>query len=147
MRRAGIVVGAAIIALLLFSPGAANASGVVLGGVVYGDPSGVGWGTARPGKISNGNDLGSVIGEIHWSSWGGAVARGSGSQFIFKAKGGGYYPHPVVARLKATSIGRCEGRRAYLKLLVREPKKPGGPLGAWHSLSGPNTICEVPSLP
>jgi len=117
------------------------ASSVVLGGVIYGGSLGDGWGTAHPKRIFNGGDLSGLIADVHWSSWGGAVARGHGRHSLFKPRGG-YYRHPVVARLKAKRIGACEGRRAYLKLFVREPRRPGGPLGPWHSWSGPRTICE-----
>jgi hypothetical protein len=116
-------------------------SPIVLGGKVYGGEYGEGWGTARPKTIYNGGDPSGLITHVHWSSWGGAVAHGRGRNPIFKPHGG-YYRHPVVALLKAKRIGTCEGRRAYLKLLIREPRRPGGPLGPWRSWSGPQTICE-----
>jgi hypothetical protein len=117
------------------------AASVVLGGVVYGGDLGEGWGNERPETIFNGGDLSGLISDVHWSSWGGAVARGHGRHSLFKPSGG-YYRHPVFAQLKATRIGTCEGRRAYFKLLIREPRYPGGPLRPWHSWSGPRTICE-----
>jgi hypothetical protein len=117
------------------------AASVVLGGEVYGAPSGQGWGTAHPHVIYNGGDASGSITNVHWSSWGGAVARGRGRNPIFKPHGG-YYRRPVVALLKAVDIGPCEGRDAYLRLLIREPRRPGGPLGPWRSWSGPQTICE-----
>jgi hypothetical protein len=118
-----------------------RAQAVVLGGVVYGAPNGEGWGSERPGEISNGGDAGGTLLEVHWSSWGGAVAHGTADHPIFRPNGG-YYSRPVVAQLKATRLGHCEGHRAYLKLLIREPKRPGGPLGPWLSWSGPKTLCE-----
>lgn len=117
------------------------ATSVILGGVVYGAPTGEGWGTEHPETIFNGGDLSGLISDVHWSSWGGAVARGQGHHSLFKPSGG-YYRYPVVAQLKAKRIGSCEGHRAYLKLLIREPRRPGGPLRPWHSWSGPRTICE-----
>jgi len=114
---------------------------VVLGGEIYGAPTGEGWGTAHPHLIYNGGDASGSITNVHWSSWGGAVAHGRGRNPIFKPRGG-YYRRPVVALLKAVDIGRCEGRDAYLRLLIREPRRPGGPLGPWRSWSGPQTICE-----
>lgn len=117
--------------------------GVVLGGVAYGAPTGAGWGEELPQVIYNGGDPSGLISEVHWSSWGGAVARGHGRNSIFKPHGG-YYRHQVMTQLKAKRIGRCEGRRAYLRLLVREPRRPGGPLGPWRSWSGPKTICHSP---
>jgi hypothetical protein len=145
MRRAGTLAVVTIVVALLASTAAMAAGRVVLGGVVFGAPTGVGWGTVKPAKLVSGSDLGSAIDQIHWSSWGGAVAHATGSHYIFRTSGGGYYPRPITARLKATDIGRCEGHRAYLKLYIREPKSPGGPLGAWRSWSAPNTLCEEPS--
>ncbi|HEU4737688.1 MAG TPA: hypothetical protein VFS54_01260 [Solirubrobacterales bacterium] len=117
------------------------AAPIVLGGEVYGGEYGEGWGVARPHTIYNGGVPSGLISKVHWSSWGGAEARGRGRHPIYKPRGG-YYRHPVVAQLKVTRIGSCEGRDAYLKLLIREPKRPGGPLGPWYSWSGPQTICE-----
>jgi hypothetical protein len=117
------------------------AAPIVLGGEVYGGELGEGWGVARPDTIYNGGVPSGLIANVHWSSWGGAVARGRGRHPIYKPRGG-YSRHPVVPQLKATRIGSCEGRDAYLKLLIREPRRPGGPLGRWHSWSGPQTICE-----
>jgi hypothetical protein len=114
---------------------------IVLGGVVYGGEYGKGWGTAHPKTIYNGGDPSGLISDVHWSSWGGDVARGRGRNSIFKPQGG-YYRHQVTIQLKAKRIGSCEGRRAYLKLFIREPRKPGGPLGPWLSWSGSRTICE-----
>ena len=117
------------------------AGSIVLGGKVYGAPTGQGWGTAHPRFIYNGGDASGSITNVHWSSWGGAVAHGRGRHPIFKPHGG-YYRRPVVALLKAIDIGPCEGRDAYLRLLIREPRRPGGLLGAWRSWSGHQTICE-----
>lgn len=117
------------------------AAPVVLGGEVYGAPTGQGWGTAHPRFIYNGGDASGSISNVHWSSWGRDVAHGRGRHPIFKPHGG-YYRRPVVALLKAIDIGTCEGRDAYLRLLIREPRRPGGPLGPWRSWSGPQTICE-----
>lgn len=117
------------------------ASSVVLGGKVYGGINGEGWGTAHPALIYNGGDASGSITEVRWSSWGGPVAHGRGRHPIFKPRGG-YYRHPVVAQLKAIDIGSCEGRQAYLRLLIREPRRPGGRLGPWRSWAGPQTICE-----
>lgn len=117
------------------------AGSVVLGGEVYGAPTGEGWGTPHPSFIYNGGDASGSIDDVTWSSWGGAVAHGRGRHPIFKPRGG-YYRHPVVALLKATDLGRCEGRAAYLRLLIREPRRPGGPVGPWRSWAGSQTLCE-----
>jgi hypothetical protein len=78
---------------------------------------------------------------VRWSDWGGAVAHGRGRHPIFRP-GGGYFRDAVVALLKATDLGRCEGRPAYLRLLIKEPRRPGGPLGPWRSWAGPQTLCK-----
>lgn len=140
MKRRALL--AALTTMTLLAATASPAVGRVgLGGVIYGGSLGEGWGTARPHRIFNGGDLSGLISNVHWSSWGGPIARGHGRHALFKPSGG-YYRHKVVAQLKAKRIGRCEGHRAYLKLLVRERRRPGGPLGAWRSWSGPRTICE-----
>jgi hypothetical protein len=117
------------------------ASSVVLGGKIYGAPTGQGWGEAHPSFIYNGGDASGSIDDVTWSEWGGPVAHGRGRHPIFKPRGG-YYRHAVVAQLKAIRIGRCEGRQAYMRLLIREPRRPGAPLGPWRSWAGPQTICE-----
>jgi hypothetical protein len=114
---------------------------VVLGDEIYPGPNGQGFGAPHPELIYNGGDASGSIAEVHWSDWGGPVAHGRGRHPIFRPRGG-YYRKPVVALLKATDLGRCEGHPAYLRLLIKEPKRPGGPLGPWRSWAGPQTICE-----
>ncbi len=116
-------------------------SPVVLGGKVYPGPNGQGFGAPHPSLIYNGGDASGSIAKVHWSSWGAPVAHGRGRHPIFRP-GGGYYRRPVVALLKATDLGECEGHRAYLRLLIKEPRRPGGPFGPWRSWAGPQTICE-----
>ncbi len=147
MRRATLlIVAAAVIVLAAAVSDSAGAQGsaeeVVLGGIVYGAPNGEGWGGERPGTIFNGGDPSGLISEVEWEAWGGPVARGHGLNSIFKPHGG-YYRHQVTILLKATDLGRCEGKAAYLKLFVREPKKPGGPPGPWVSWSGHRTLCQA----
>jgi hypothetical protein len=114
---------------------------IVIGGVVYAAPTGAGWGSERPRRLYNGGVPSGLIRQIEWTSWGGAEARGHGLHSIYKPSGG-YYRHPVVIQLRAKQVGECEGRSAYLRLLVREPRRPGGPVGAWHSWAGRQTLCE-----
>ena len=149
MGRAKIVVVVASLAVgaVTIAPAAARPESrparekIVLGGVVYGAPTGAGWGAERPHRLYNGGDLSGLISRIHWVSWGGAEARGHGRHSLFRPRGG-YYHHPVVIQMRAKQVGTCEGRRAYLRLLVREPRRPGGPLGPWRSWAGPQTLCE-----
>lgn len=117
--------------------------------VVLGDRSfainGLGWGQVRPHRISNGGDLSGYISHIEWRSWGGRVAFGRGRNSIFDPHGG-YFPHPVRILLRASHRSQCYagGPRAYRRLSVRVPRRPGGPLGPWRSWSGASTICSDP---
>jgi hypothetical protein len=145
---------AALVALALLAPPAAElASGAaptlraapppVLGAKAFAGPYGEGWGTVRPPTIFNGGDPSGLVSDIHWSSWGGPTAIGWGRNAIFKP-GGGYYARPVAIKLKAGGLGHCGARRAYTRLAVRVPKRPGGSLGPWRSWSGATTICKSP---
>lgn len=54
------------------------------------------------------------IRRIHWSSWGGGVARATATMFFSVSDG---LP-PAALRLKLTHIHRCGQRRQYLRLTV-----------------------------
>lgn len=92
-----------------------------------------GWGHVRPRVLYNGGDGSGDISLITWSSWGGATARGVGKNSIFSPKGG-YYRRPVNIQLRATDLGPCgtTGQPGYHHLYVREPSRPGGPIGKWR---------------
>ena len=96
------------------------------------------------GTIYNGGDLSGLVRKIHWHHWGSKKALATGRNHIFKPHGG-YYPHPVRIRLTASGLGHCPGsrHRAYRKLHVRVPKKPGGQLGPWRKWAGSKTICKL----
>lgn len=108
-------------------------------------PNGEGFGTVAPRTISNGGDLSGLITHVRWHHWGSRIALAMGRNYIFSPHGG-YYRHPVRVRLKANKIGHCPGsnRRAYRKLHIRAPRKPGGRLGRWRSWSGSKSICKPP---
>jgi hypothetical protein len=120
----------------------ARREGIVLGGEGFA-PNGEGWGEEHPSAIYNGGDASGSVTDIRWNSWGGSTATGWGRNPIFKPHGG-YYKHPVWIKLKASAVGKCEGRRAYTRLSFRAPKRPGGRLGSWRSWSGASTICSWP---
>src|SRR6266516_1895566 len=147
--------GAALVGIALVlgaSTGAAGAShrhstpcssrrAIVLGSMRPGGPF-EGWGACRPREFSNGGDPSGTVGHIRWTSWGGRVATGHGLNSIFSPRGG-YYRRQVVIYLRAFDVGRCSarGRRAYLRLRVREPSKPHGPLSPWRDWSPGRTLC------
>jgi hypothetical protein len=122
----------------------AGASGPVVLGAPAFAPNGTGWGKAHPSEIFNGGDPSGLVTDIHWRTWGGPTAIGFGRNAIFKP-GGGYYRKQVRIKLRAESLGNCGGRRAYTRLSVRVPARPGGPLRPWRSWAGAGTICAPPS--
>jgi hypothetical protein len=126
-----------------YRPLEARREGIVLGGAAFA-PNGEGWGEEHPSAIYNGGDASGSVTDIRWNSWGGSTAIGWGKNPIFKPHGG-YYRHPVWIKLKASAVGRCEGRRAYTRLSFRAPKRPGGRLGPWRLWSGASTLCSWPS--
>jgi hypothetical protein len=95
-----------------------------------------GWGEVAPQTISNGGASASgTISRIRWRSWGGRVAVGRGRTPAYKP-GHGYYRRLVVAKLRASRIGRCKpgGRLVYTRFTVQPQVKPGGRFGkrfAW----------------
>jgi hypothetical protein len=146
-RRHRVAVVATLLAgaaLALASAGSAEqAEQVHLGGKAFAGRDGAGWGAVRPHRIFNGGDPSGLVDHIHWRSWGGAVAVGTGLHAIFRPHGG-YYRHRVVAILRAGRLGWCEGKRAYRKLWIKEPRRPGGKLGPWYAWSGAGNVCERP---
>jgi hypothetical protein len=139
--RGLLAAAVALVALSSAVPAIASAN-VVLGAKAFAS-NGTGWGTSEPAEIFNGGDPSGLITNVHWSSWGGSAAIGFGRNPIFKPQGG-YYQRPVSIKLKASGLGRCAGQPAYTRLSVREPKRPGGPLGPWLSWSGASSICVAP---
>lgn len=103
---------------------------------IVGGPYEEGWGDVAPAVVSNGGAAASgTISDIHWSSWGGKIARGRGLNPTYTPHGG-YYREPVIAELRASDVRRCVpgGRLVYTRFSVTEQIRPGGPMGklfAW----------------
>jgi hypothetical protein len=99
-------------------------------------PTGWGWGTCKPTTLYVGDPT-STIASIHWTSWGGSVARGYGVTHLAHP-GGGIYRQGVRVLLRASRIGQCFDRkvRAYTTLEVRVPTRIGGPLSRWEGWLG-----------
>jgi hypothetical protein len=138
-----LAMGGLLVPPLSEDAGARTYGRIVLGGKAFGGDHGEGWGEVRPHTIYNGGDPSGLIMKVRWLSWGSETAIGWGRNPIFKPRGG-YYRRPVAIKLKASRIGRCEGRRAYTRLSFREPSHPGGRLGPWRLWSGAATICHWP---
>jgi hypothetical protein len=114
-----------------------------LGSKQFSDPYGAGFGHPEPEIIFNGGDPSGEVSEIHWRSWGGPIAIGYGRNPIFRPEGG-YYRKLGRVELRANKLGKCAGKRAYTRLEIRAPKRPGAKLGQWVLWSGVKTICEAP---
>ena len=138
-------VGFGVVLLMAVEGGAAasNSRTVVLGSSAFAGSRGAGWGKPHPSEIFNGGDPSGLVTNIRWSNWGGRTAKGRGLTSIFRPNGG-YYKKLVRIQLRADDKGRCtaHGPMAYRRLSVREPSRPGGPLGAWQSWSGSKTLCR-----
>ena len=132
------------LALCLPGVGATASAPVVLGAKAFA-PVGKGFGTAKPKEIFNGGDPSGLVQNITWRNWGSSTATGTGKTSIFKPTGG-YYPHLVAAELRASNLGHCtaHGPLAYRRLEVREPSRPGGPLGRWLLWNDQRSICVAP---
>lgn len=114
---------------------------IVLGSASF-EPGGQGWGTSRPTSIFNGGDPSGLVVHIRWTGWGSPVALGRGLNSIFMPHGG-YYLRRVTIELRADQLGGCtpNGQRAYRRLSIRVPARPGGKLGPWMLWSDRGTIC------
>ncbi len=115
----------------------------VLGSKAFEGRGGVGWGTYRPTEIYNGGDPSGMVIHIAWADWGKRRAIGYGLANVFKPDGG-YFPRPLRSELQAFDLGHCTARgpSAYERLDVREPSRPGGPLGRWLGWSGGLNLCH-----
>jgi hypothetical protein len=72
-----------------------------------------GYGHVKPHKIFNGGDPSGLVKMIHWNSWGGARATGTGMALYVG-------PHQITAAGKIEKahivlfqLGTCHGRSAY----------------------------------
>jgi hypothetical protein len=123
-------------------PAAAHLATPVLGIKGFMGSNGRGWGLPHPATIDNGGDPSGQVVDLTWHNWGSEYSQGWGRTSIFKP-GGGFYPHLVRAELRAAGLGHCvsNGPRAYTRLFLRVPRKPGGPLGPWTRWAGARSIC------
>ena len=142
-RRAGGAAAIALVFAIAATPGASGAGNVVLGSRAFALPDGSGWGTARPSRIFNGGDPSGLVSDIHWNSWGGGSATGSGLTSIFKPAGG-YYRQLVRVELRVYAIGRCssDGPRAYTRLEFRVPSPARRSWRAWMPWAGSGKVCR-----
>jgi hypothetical protein len=111
-RRAAAVVMTAAAAVGIGTEAAAADSVPVLAGPWA--PGQQGYGHVKPRNIFNGGDPTGLVKAIHWNSWGGSRATGTGTALWVG-------PHQIVAqgkfekgaRIVLFQRGRCDGRSAY----------------------------------
>jgi hypothetical protein len=72
-----------------------------------------GYGHVRPTTIYNGGDASGEIREIRWSSWGGSRAIGEGLGLWIGPNQHTFEGVRERARVVASRLGYCHGRRAY----------------------------------
>lgn len=77
-----------------------------------------GLGTARPKAVDFGGDPTSYIEGLHWTSWGGKVATGTGTACRPPANGPIAECKPTIAKIKAFGLSSCarHGRSAYTRV-------------------------------
>ncbi len=72
-----------------------------------------GYGTARPGLIDNGGDASGVVNDVHWRTWGGKVAIGSGTASFVRDGDALAQGVPKTATVEAWDLGTCDGKLMY----------------------------------
>ena len=70
----------------------------------------------KPGEIYYGGDPTGLVCRIHWHTWGGRVARGTGVGWYISGNQSVNEGHTAVATVVASKLGTWEGRPAYNRL-------------------------------
>jgi hypothetical protein len=83
----------------------------------FGGPQGTkGFGRVKPREIYYEGDPTGLVCDIHWRSWGGRVARGTGVGWYVGANQSVGEGHAAIATVIASKLGSWNGRRAYNRL-------------------------------
>ena len=75
-----------------------------------------GFGQVKPREIYYGGDPTGLVCKIHWRSWGGQVARGTGIGWYISGNQSVAQGHAAVADVEAAKLGTWKGRPAYNRL-------------------------------
>lgn len=75
-----------------------------------------GFGQVRPHEIYYGGDPTGLVCHIHWHSWGGRVARGTGVGWYVSGNESVAQGHASIATVIASKLGTWKGRPAYNRL-------------------------------
>lgn len=75
-----------------------------------------GFGQVKPREIYYGGDPTGLVCMIHWDSWGGQVARGTGVGWYVGGSQSVAQGHAAIADVDATKLGKWKSRPAYNRL-------------------------------
>ncbi len=81
-------------------------------GTVWSEGGQEGYGTVRPKTIYNGGDPTGWVTDVHWQSWGGPVAIGTGMASDARSTTVADAPHRK-ATVQAFNLGVCKGKLMY----------------------------------
>jgi hypothetical protein len=96
----------------------------------------VGFGKVKPKAVSLGGDPTGDVTKLRWKSWGTPAAVGTGKGFYVPA--GKPTADAVIARvtLTASSLGTCEGHKAYKRVAFTYHYKGKSYAGASYGICG-----------
>jgi hypothetical protein len=75
-----------------------------------------GFGQVKPHEIFYGGDPTGLVCDIHWHSWGGRIARGTGVGWYVRRNQIVANGHAAKAKVVASNLGAWKGRPAYNRL-------------------------------
>jgi hypothetical protein len=75
-----------------------------------------GFGRVKPREIYYGGDPTGLVCDIHWHSWGGRGARGTGVGWYISGNQSVAQGHAAIATVIASKLGTWKGRPAYNRL-------------------------------
>ena len=75
-----------------------------------------GFGRVKPREIFYGGDPTGLVCDIHWHSWGGRVAHGTGVGWYISGHQSVGEGHGAIAIVIASKLGKWKGRPAYNRL-------------------------------
>ncbi|HUO74095.1 MAG TPA: hypothetical protein VMU39_25200 [Solirubrobacteraceae bacterium] len=81
-----------------------------------------GFGLVKPREIYYGGDPTGLVCDIHWHSWGGRVARGTGVGWYVSGNQSVGQGHAAIATVTASQLGTWKHRPAYNRLTWSFPK-------------------------
>jgi hypothetical protein len=84
-----------------------------------------GFGQVKPREIYYGGDPTGLVCRIHWHSWGGPIARGTGVGWYINGSQSVSQGHPATATVVASKLGTWNGRPAYNRLRWSFPNHGG----------------------